>query len=125
MYDVRFVFFLRVREAPAECIYVYHHDLYRIADCEIPHLLGIGAVVYKIVVGYIVIQFFKMLLRYLQGFVYPFLDGNTRHHDDEFRESIGPVQLHYSPEIHIGLACTGFHLNIEVIMSCLQNFRLR
>ena len=49
----------------------------------------------------------------LKGLLYAFTDGDTRHNNDKFAPTIPLVQLEHGLDVNIGLACAGFHLNIQ------------
>ena len=49
----------------------------------------------------------------LKGLLYPLTDGDTRYNNDKFAPAIPLVQLEHGLDVNIGLACAGFHLNIQ------------
>ena len=49
----------------------------------------------------------------LKGLLYALTDGDTRHNNDKFAPTIPLVQLEHGLDVNIGLACAGFHLNIQ------------
>ena len=62
----------------------------------------------------------------LKGLLYAFTDGDTRHNNDKFAPTIPLVQLEHGLDVNIGLACAGFHLDIQRASSqrCYQLVRL-
>ena len=96
-----------------ECLDVDHHhidtgirrktfqlvQLLRVVDEE-PCSLAVGLL--------------KMLCRDLQRLGHPLADGNAGHHDDELGPAVCPVQLENRLDVAVGLAGTGFHLDVEI-----------
>ena len=99
-----------VRLAP-EGIDVDHHDLELIAGSELPHFPQLLGIVNEVVVRHLIVDRAEMLARHFQGLERAFTDRDGWHHDDEFGKAVVPVQVEHRPQIHIGLAGAGLHLD--------------
>lgn len=63
--------------------------------------------------GCVVVERMKVFLRHIDALEHALSNGNTRHHDDEFLETVGLVQFEDGAKIDIGLAGSGLHLDRE------------
>ena len=79
---------------------------------EIVQLVQIGTVVDK-EPGLLAVMLHEVIGSNLKGFLDAFTDGNTGHHNDKLAPAVALVQLEHGLDVHIGLAGTGFHLNIQ------------
>ena len=72
------------------------------------------------------VAFHEMIGSDLKRLLYTLTDGNARNNNDEFAPTIPLVQLEHGLDVNIGLACAGFHLNIQRASSQRGNqlFRL-
>src|ERR1700730_8793549 len=64
--------------------------------------------------GRVVVERVEVLLRHVDAFEHTLANGDARHHDDEFLESVSLVQLEDGAKIDVSLARAGLHLDREL-----------
>ena len=77
----------------SESVDVDNHNFDIRACGELPHIGQLCAVVNKIAARGVIVNRRKMLLRYLQGFIYALANSNARNNNDKLCKSIKTVKL--------------------------------
>ena len=112
--DVRFVFLGRIIRDFPECVDIDDHDLNVAGNSKIPHLIQLAGIVDEVIERRVVVLRFEVIAHQVEGTFYAFLDGNARHHNNEFRPAVEPVQLENRPQINVGLTRPRLHPDTEI-----------
>ena len=102
-----------IRPGRVERLHVDDHDIDAAVRGEPFQLAQPAAVVHERP-GLLAVVLLEVLRRHREALLHPFADRHTRHHHDELRPAVSPVQLEHRLDVAVGLAGTGLHLHVEV-----------
>ena len=90
------------------------HDLNLVAHRELAQSSESSRVVDEMLEGRILVERLEMLLHHFDALEHALADGDARHHNDEFLESVCLVQLEKGAQIDIGFSGAGLHFDRQV-----------
>lgn len=107
-----------------ETVYVDDQNLNRAGTGKVAEGSQILAVIHYKVEGWVAIQALEMLVREAKVGHDALTNGDARHDDDEFFETVDTIQFVHGAEIGVGFARAGLHLDREIIGNRIRFSRL-
>ena len=90
------------------------HDLNLVAHRELAQFSESSGVVDEMLEGRVLVERLEMLLHHVDALEHALADGDARHDNDEFLESVCLVQLENGAQIDIGFSGSGLHFDGQV-----------